>query len=149
MSKRSTVVVSFLAAALLAACAGDGPPAGSELTWFEEIQRDTFDQSCISGACHDSATRAGNLSLVAGESYDQLVNIEPENPAAREAGLLRVEPFSSTNSFLVNKLTGDLEPAEGAQMPLGAGQLPAEEIAYVIEWIDQTGASETAPPPAN
>jgi len=135
-----------LAALLLAACAGDGPATGGELSWFDEIQRDTFDQSCVSGACHDSATRAGNLSLVAGESYDQLVDIEPDNEVARAAGLLRVEPFSAAGSFLVRKLTGVLEQGEGAQMPFGAAELPPAQIAFIVAWIE-AGASRTAPPP--
>lgn len=138
-----TPVLAFL---LLAACAGDGPAPGGELSWFEEIQRDTFDQSCVAGACHDSATRAGNLSLVAGESYDQLVDIEPDNAVARANGLLRVEPFSVAGSFLVKKLTGVLEQGEGARMPLGAAELPAAQIAFIVAWIE-AGASPTAPPP--
>lgn len=131
----------------LAGCAGDGPSGGGgSETWFDQIQADVFDQHCAIAACHDSATRQGNLVLVAGESYDQLVDVEPNNAAARAAGLLRVAPGSSQTSFLVHKLTGDLTADEGSRMPLGSPPLPDSQIANIIAWIDD-GASPTAPPP--
>lgn len=140
---------SLIAATILFGCAGEGPPSGGgEETWFDQIQNDVFDQSCLAGACHNSATRAGNLSLAAGESYDQLVNIEPDNSAARDAGLLRVLPGSVAESFLVNKVTGDLQSGEGAQMPIGAPPIPAAQVANIAAWIE-AGASETDPPPGN
>lgn len=127
-------------------CAGDGPPGGEEpQSLYDQIQTEIFDQSCVSGACHDSVTRAGNLSLVASESYDQLVNIEPDNSAAREAGLLRVLPDSVAGSFLVNKVTGDLQGGEGAQMPIGAPPISDDQIALIEEWID-AGAPENGEP---
>lgn len=140
---------SLIAAAVLFGCAGDGPPAGGgEETWFDQIQGQVFDQSCLAGACHNSANRAGNLSLAAGESYEQLVNIEPDNSAARDAGLLRVLPGSVAESFLVHKLTGDLQSGEGAQMPIGAPPISEAQIANIAAWIE-AGASETDPPPGN
>ncbi len=140
--------VGVFAALLFAGCAGEGPPAAEDETWFGQIQSDVFDQSCLAGACHNSATRAGNLSLVPGESYDQLIDIEPDNNAARAAGLLRVLPDAVASSYLVAKLTGDLASGEGAQMPLGAPPIPPEQIATIEAWIE-AGASETAPPPGS
>lgn len=137
----------LLFALVLIGCAGEGPPAGGEEeTWFDQIQGEVFDQSCLAGACHNSATRAGNLSLAAGESYDQLVDVEPDNNAAREAGFLRVLPDSVAASFLVNKLTGDLQSGEGSQMPIGAPPIPDDQIANIVAWIE-AGAPETGPPP--
>lgn len=126
---------------LAGACAGEGVVPGNEPTpvpsgSFGEIQRTVFNRSCTSAACHNAATRAGNLSLAPGESYDDLVNIEPENAVARGAGLLRVTPGSVDESFLVAKLTGDLAAGEGSMMPLGAGSLPESEIDLIRGWIE-------------
>lgn len=143
-------MVLLALAALLAGCAGDGPPEGGggppQQSEFDEIQAEVFDQSCVSGACHDSGTRAGDLSLAAGESFGELVDVEPDNAAARDAGLLRVEPFSVEGSFLVDKLRGTLSGGEGAQMPIGAPPVPEEQIARIEAWI-AAGASPTEPPP--
>lgn len=129
-------------------CAGDGPPGGEgPQSQFDQIQNEIFDQSCVSGACHDSVTRAGNLSLTAGESYDQLVDIEPDNSAARGAGLLRVLPDSVEGSYLVNKVTGDLLGGEGAQMPIGAPPISNDQIELIVAWID-AGAPEGGEAPA-
>ena len=147
MQNRPSIRAAGALAALLAiGCAGEGPPGVEEETWLGQIQTEVFDQSCLSGACHNSVTRAGNLSLAAGESYDQLIDIEPENSAARDAGLLRVLPNSVATSYLVSKLTGELTSDEGAQMPLLGSALPPDQIAMIEEWI-AAGASETDPPP--
>lgn len=142
---RDVLLLASLAA-VAAACAGDGPGVDEEQTWFDQIQSEVFDQSCLAGACHNSATRAGNLSLAAGESYDQLVEVLPDNSAARDAGLFRVLPDSVAESFLVAKLTGDLSTGEGSQMPLGAPPIASDQIASIEAWID-AGAPETGPPP--
>ncbi len=133
-------------AVLLTSCAGEGPEGTAEQTWFDQIQNDVFDQGCVSGACHDSAVRAGGLSLAAGESYDELVDVGSTNPAARAAGLLRVEPFSASTSFLVAKIRGNLMEGEGSQMPLGSSPLSEAQILNVEAWVD-AGASRDAPPP--
>lgn len=142
---RDVLVLACLTA-VAAACAGDGPAVDEDQTWFDQIQSDVFDQSCLAGACHNSATRAGNLSLAAGESYDQLVGILPDNSAARDAGFFRVLPDSVAESFLVAKLTGDLSAGEGSQMPIGAPPIASDQIANIEAWID-AGAPETGPPP--
>lgn len=139
-------ILCLLTLGSLAACAGDGPGAEEQTTWFDQIQAEVFDQSCIAGACHNSGTRAGDLSLEAGTSFDELVNVVPNNAAARANGLLRVLPESIEGSFLVAKLTGALMDGEGAQMPIGAPPIPDDQIANVEAWI-AAGASPTAPPP--
>ncbi len=130
-----------MVAVLLGGCAGEGVPTESggpqgPAATFAQVQREVFDRSCTSAACHNSSTRAGGLSLVSGESYDALVEVEPENPAARTDGLLRVAPSEVERSFILRKLTGNLEPGEGAQMPLGSTPLPEESIAMIAGWIE-------------
>jgi len=129
--------VALTLAALLAAsgCAGDGETTTAGDGQFAMIQSEVFNQSCIQAACHDSATRQGNLDLTAGTSYGQLVGVEPENSAARVAGLLRVEPDSDQNSYLLRKLTGDLAAGEGSPMPLGLARLAPVEIEMIRSWI--------------
>jgi len=110
----------------------------SQLALFGMIQSEIFDQTCTSGACHSSGNRAGGLSLVAGESYDQLVNVEPENSTARAAGLKRVAPGSEAMSFILKKLSGDLVSGEGSVMPLGTSGLSMtqpDEFELIREWI--------------
>jgi hypothetical protein len=136
-----------LLAALGAGCAGEGAtltsgggsptplPSGTPNGLFPQIQSQIFDQNCTSSSCHSSATRSGNMSLAAGESYDNLVNVEPDNEVARTAGLLRVKPDDPDSSFILRKLEGDLQPGEGSQMPLGAAPLPASEIDLIRQWI--------------
>jgi hypothetical protein len=125
----------------MAACAGEGtisgdePGPGAPAGSFAEVQQEVFDRSCTSAACHNSSTRAGNLSLASGESYDNLVEVAPDNPAARSAGQLRVAPSDVDRSFILRKLTGDLSVNEGSPMPLGAAQLDDAAIDMIATWI--------------
>jgi hypothetical protein len=119
--------------AALSACAGDGPApvTGSE---YDSIQQQIFNVSCLSAGCHNSNDRMGNLVLETGVSYDNLVRVLPENFVARDAGLVRVQPFQPDISFLLIKLTGPA-PGEGGRMPLAAAPLPAAQIDQVRQWI--------------
>lgn len=136
-----------LLALVLAGCAGDGPDVIPQETWLDSIQNDVFNQSCVAGACHNSATRAAGLSLAPGESYAELVDVLPTNDAARSAGLLRVVPGDPGASFLMTKIRGPLGPGEGALMPLGLSALPTAQILYIEAWI-AAGASPDAPAPS-
>jgi hypothetical protein len=93
-----------------------------------------FDNTCTSAFCHDSQGMSGGLVLEAGQSHANLVGVEPTNPAAFEAGLLRVDPDDPDNSFLLIKLEGP-SPEEGSQMPLGLPPLSASEIQLIRDWI--------------
>ncbi len=140
-------VVALVFAMAFAACAGDGGgPIGSGE--YARIQTEIFDQGCVQQACHSSAGQAGNLSLAAGESYDELVEIEPANPIAAATGLLRVEPFSSQDSFLVRKVRGLLAPGEGTRMPIGEEPLSEDQLALIETWIDGGAAPDPEPPTA-
>jgi len=136
----------WLAIATMPGCAGDGgvPTSdggggGGSSATFAAIQQQIFDNDCTSSACHSSATRAGGMSLVAGEAYDDLVNVAPDNPAALAAGLQRVVPDDPQRSFLLDKVMGALSAAEGSPMPLGGIPLRADQIEMIRSWI-QNGA---------
>jgi hypothetical protein len=126
----------------LAGCAGEGPPPPGTSSSFDTIQRTIFDVNCLSAGCHNQTDQAGDLVLVAGQSYANLVNVVPFNPAASAAGLLRVVPDNPDQSFLIVKLT-DPGPDEGSRMPLAAEPLSDADIATINAWI-----LEGAPPPA-
>jgi hypothetical protein len=125
--------VAFLGLAL-AGCAGDGQATSTSTAWFDRLQREVFDVNCLSAGCHNSTSRAGNLVLSAGVSYDQLVGRMPDNPVARQAGLVRVIPFDLESSFLLIKLTGPAA-GEGGRMPLNGGPLSPADINLVRDWI--------------
>ena len=72
---------------------GDGPAATQPTGLFDQIQQEIFNPNCLSAGCHNSQSQAGSMVLEPGVSFDQLVNVIPDNPVARERGLLRVEPF--------------------------------------------------------
>lgn len=129
----------------LAACAGDGPTDSGGSSDFDRIQREIFNVSCVSGVCHNTQTQAGNLVLVQGQSYGELVGVAPDNAAARAKGLLRVRPFDPATSFLLVKLVGPADPAEGAPMPLGEARLAPDLIELVRSWI-ATGAAPGGDP---
>jgi hypothetical protein len=115
------------------------PSPTAEPAQFATLQSEIFDQRCTSATCHAAGNRAGNLSLMAAQSYDELVNVEAANPAAAAAGLQRVAPEDPEGSFLMRKLTGDLGPGEGSSMPLGGSPLGEEDLALIRTWI-QDGA---------
>lgn len=103
------VAVLYLFAAGLISCNQKNPPAQPEApsdATFAMIQAQVFDASCSSSSCHSTQTRAGGLSLVAGESYANLVNVDPANEQARAKRWQRVMPGKPDSSFLMKKLTG-------------------------------------------
>lgn len=136
-----------LAGALIG-CAGAGPDTTGSGTGLAAIQSEIFNQSCVSGSCHNLIARAGNLALVDGASYGQLVGVAADNFAAHQAGLSRVTPFQPDVSFLLIKLTNPTQ-AEGSRMPLSAAPLSAAQIDMIRQWI-ANGAPEfegTTPTP--
>lgn len=113
---------------------------------YDVIQGEIWDQSCIS--CHvagSSFARQSDLILTAEVSYEQLINREPDNLAAREDGLLLVgdEGLESLyNSFLWEKINVlDQEhfysdhPQYGSQMPLGGDPLTNGQLEFIRQWI--------------
>lgn len=139
------VAVIYLFAAGLISCTKKNQPAQPEApsdATFAMIQAQVFDASCSSSSCHSTQTRAGGLSLVAGESYANLVNVDPANEQARAKRWQRVMPGKPDSSFLMKKLTGT-GPNEGSLMPWGTSGLSSIKIDAMRAWI-KAGASETA-----
>lgn len=121
---------------------------------LDEIQATIFNPTCAVRFCHDaqSAPFSGNLNLEAGASYANLVGITPNNAAAAEDGLLRVDPFEPDNSLIILKvchrpLGEDLCPViapreYGNPMPLLGEPLSAEQVESLRLWI-MRGAPES------
>jgi methionine-rich copper-binding protein CopC len=136
---RQTTVA--LAAACLAACAGNGMGldsngrpvspgggGGGPLTAdFASIQSHVFTPIC--SVCHVGASAPQGLRLDASNSYQLLVGV----PSTEVPGILRVKPGDPTHSYIIQKLQGTA--AVGAQMPFGEAPLPASTIAVIAQWI--------------
>jgi mono/diheme cytochrome c family protein len=144
------VHLSALAAlpALLSAC-GSGrtvtaiptapPPATITMV---QIQQQIFTPYCASCHCPGGV---GPMSLSdAATSYTVLINADPTNSTARHAGLKRVVPGDPSRSYLLNKLTGQMDFGEGDQMPQNADKLSDADITLIRQWI-QAGAPSGLP----
>ncbi|KAA3662521.1 MAG: hypothetical protein DWQ10_02210 [Calditrichaeota bacterium] len=95
---------------------------------FSEIQDNVFSVSCAFSGCHDTATKRGNLDLSETNAYGNLVNVASTgNP-----DMLRVAPGSSSDSYLIAKLTGN----GTSQMPPNGNALSQETIDKIKAWID-------------
>jgi hypothetical protein len=125
---------------------GDGIYLPTELyaSTFERIAQQVFAPSCAISACHDSESgpTSGNLTLLPGAAYSQLVGVVPDNVAAAGAGLLRVTPNDEAASLLYRKLGCDLEAGWGSCMPLTGAAVDPELIEIIRLWI-LDGAPET------
>jgi len=126
-----TVSVDEMMAAVGAALEGCSPR--SRVT-FDEIQALIFTPTCATRSCHDAQSATGNLVLEEGASYDELVGVVPDVLAARNAGMLRVDPGHPENSFLLTKLLGP-PPGQGSRMPLVGDPLAANQIDLIRSWI--------------
>ncbi len=147
MTVRNTPAVACALASVLvlSACAGDGPAPTGSSSWFSQLQSEIFDQNCTTAGCHNPQSAAAGLILTEGFSFDALVGVSPNNPAANDSDMMRVQPFAPDNSFLLSKVTGPA-PGQGSRMPLGAEPLSDDQIRSIRDWIE-AGASQFAPAP--
>jgi len=130
---------------LLSACAGDGPPPPAAASSFDSIQQSIFNVHCLSAGCHNATDQSGNMVLVEGQAYSNLVNVVPSNGAAQAAGFLRVVPFNPARSFLLIKLASgpSLDSSFGSPMPKTGPALSPADIQRIQDWI-----LAGAPPPS-
>ena len=119
-----------------------GQTAPEESAAYHDIQEYIFDKSCANSACHAAPANAGNVNLTYGLSYEDLVGVVPQNPAAAAADMKLVDPGNPENSFLLTKLMGPTGPEQGARMPFGGGVLHTGKINAIRTWIE-AGAPQT------
>jgi hypothetical protein len=92
-----------------------------------------FDRNCAVSGCHVLPTPPQGLTLSAGFSYANTVNVDSVEDLPRK----RVKPNDSEESYLYRKITG--RPAAGTLImpPPGATSFPtAEEKELIKCWID-------------
>ena len=149
LQRRGSRLIALACTCVLSACAGEGPPPIPANSSLDSIQQGIFNVNCLLAGCHNATDRAGNMVLVEGQSYSNLVNVIPSNDAARLAGLLRVVPQDPARSFLLIKLTGgaNLDPGYGSSMPKIGGPLSSADIDRIRSWI-LAGAPPPNPSPA-
>jgi hypothetical protein len=102
---------------------------------FDRIQKQVFNTHCAVSGCHDSQSQTGGMLLEVGASWAQTVGFPAQNPVAQSLGWLRITPNDPELSLLYHKITGDLGPGLGGQMPLGRTPLPANLIEIIRLWI--------------
>lgn len=110
------------------------PTTPPEVT-LEQVQEAVFSPSCAVQFCHSGDFPSAGLSLEEGESFAELVDVQPTNLAAINAGYLLVEPGNPDDSFLYIKIVGPPSVAFGSRMPLLGGFLDEEQTALVRDWI--------------
>lgn len=90
---------------------------------------------CVQGGCHTLGASQGGLALDPTVAYDQMVGV----PAGSSGGaFLRVEAGNAEDSWLVRRIEADPTPRNGLpRMPLAATPLTPNQIATIINWIEQ------------
>ena len=137
MRLRSTLVLMLA----LSACGGeDTPPIDARPPVqvdpnFTSIQQMIFTPRCATTACHGPSMPASSMSLVAGSAYSEIVGVLPITSSARTAGKKLVDPGNPNNSFLIDKLEGNLGAGDGNLMPQNGSRLYPVEIAPIRQWI--------------
>ena len=114
-----------------------GPTPNLEPT-FSSIQTNIFNTTDSSGRlaciqCHTDAGRtpSGNLVLLEGRSYQQLVG----RGSTGKPGATLVIPGDAENSYIIHKLEGNADIV-GQRMPRGNGPFLTEgQILVIRQWI--------------
>jgi hypothetical protein len=97
-----------------------------------DIQSQIFSTRCALSGCHTGTTAPFGLDLTSlASSSANLLGV----PSGEVPGLLRVEPFDATDSYLYMKLTADPR-IEGDPMPALGEPLNAGQLALIETWIN-------------
>jgi hypothetical protein len=123
-------------AAALAGCSAD--PIEPRLS---ALQDRIFTPSCTFSTCHSAAANEGQLVLERGRSHAQLVGQPAVQQQAALERLVRVAAKDPEASFLLVKLRPRLPAKYGKHMPDAAGQLDADQLQAIEEWI-RRGAND-------
>jgi hypothetical protein len=90
-----------------------------------------FTSTCATAGCHTGAHPQAGLTLGAGQSWSNLVNVR----SGCSDGRLRVTAGETAHSYLINKLTG-VGMCSGTRMPGGsAAPLNNAQMAAIRGWI--------------
>jgi hypothetical protein len=132
MTRTSIVLVLFSGFVLYSCSKTTEPQTQSS---YQLLQQKVFDVSCTQ--CHNDTRKSisGNLSLTGDGAYTALVGATPANEHAAMLGLLRVKAGDADHSFLMKKITGDLDSLMGDPMPQSAPKLSVNKIEFIRQWI--------------
>jgi mono/diheme cytochrome c family protein len=100
---------------------------------LSSIQQEIFDESCSAPSCHGSGKK-GNLSLVAGNAFAQLVDVRSTVDKKNAPPFLRVKPGSPDSSLLFVKIIAP-DTNQGEVMPKGTDKLTQNSIDAIRRWI--------------
>lgn len=117
---------------------GEEPPGEepAEGVTLAELQTDIFGPICAQ--CHVGSGAPQGLRL---DSEDNSYSFLVDQPAGQDPSLLRVDPGSPDDSYLVHKIEGRSSIA-GGRMPLGQDPLSDADIQRIRDWI-ANGAPRT------
>lgn len=88
---------------------------------------------CAIGGCHTVNTARATLVLTAGHAYDSIVN----KTAFLAPQFDRVEPGNADSSWVVRMIEeNDARRFNFARMPLGGQPLTRNQIATIVNWIE-------------
>ncbi|WP_096087442.1 cytochrome P460 family protein [Agaribacterium haliotis] len=116
-----------------------GVIAGPSDDLFTQVQ-EVFTANCI--RCHSGPSAPQGMSLAAGVSYNQIVNVASN----QKPDLLRINPSNPDDSYLLQKVLGS-PGISGSQMPLGGPFLSSENIQIIRDWIAAGAPQAQAPDP--
>ncbi len=118
-------------------CSGSGGgtailPAPGASVRLIDVQAQVFSPRCALSGCHTGTGAQLGLNLSSGSTAATAVEV----PSVEVPGLMRVDPYNATDSYLYMKITGDPR-IEGDPMPQTGTPLNAADLALVRDWIDQ------------
>ena len=115
----------------LPACVEEGSNGDPSET-LTALQSEFFSPTCALAGCHSAGSAQAGMSLAAGQSFGNLVNV----PSSQISSFNRVTPFDPENSYLIKKLRGDSD-ISGDRMPRSGNFLTAAELARFVTWINE------------
>ncbi|RMH81452.1 MAG: hypothetical protein D6681_18195 [Calditrichaeota bacterium] len=113
-----------------AVLAGELPSPNQAPDQLESKVIEIFSRNCALSGCHTGSTPMMGLKLTPDEFYARLVN----RPSTENPTLMRVKPGDPDSSYLIMKIVGHPDII-GARMPFGRDPLTDEEIAVIVEWV--------------
>jgi hypothetical protein len=121
--------------------AASGPACATTPT-YAELRDTIFTRRCATGVCHGGTTGTGRPEGPGNYTASSTRDVWVNRSSVWMRGLVVVRPGDPDGSFMLRKLTNDLNPnprIEGEPMPdngrMPWEQLPDEEIAAIRCWI--------------
>lgn len=100
---------------------------------LSSIQKEIFDKNCNTPSCHGSGKK-GDLSLISGNSFAQLVGVQSTADRKNIPPFLRVKCGSPDSSILFIKIIAP-DTNQGEVMPKGTDKLSQNSIDAIRQWI--------------